>query len=199
MFKAFKLTAAAALMATASMAIADTAGLNDFRALTAIEVETPETAMTAVMKPVEVADEASAMKGVLQADDRIAFELGGVAGSKIYILNMDSAGTIQMIYPNKFVEGGVALEEDTMAVPAADATYEFEVSGEGGTEVVKVIAIDGESSAFDTLIASLFDTEKAFPRAIQPAEKTTEALNAFFVSSSDAEIRDTTLEYVIAK
>lgn len=197
MFKTFKLTAAAALMATASIAFADSANLDNFRALSAVEVAPAN--MTAVMKPVEVADEASAMKGVLRPGDRIAFELGGVEGSKIYILNMDSEGTVQMIYPNKFAPGGEAQAEDTMMVPAADANYQFEVSGEGGTEVVKVIAIDGESSAFDTLIEQLFDTDKAFPRAIQPAEKTTEALGEFFESTGDASIRDITLEYVIAQ
>jgi hypothetical protein len=201
MFKTFKLTAAAALMVTASMAFADDASLNSFRALSAVEVvgAADVMEMTATLKPVAVADEASASKGVLRAGDRIAFEIGGVEGAKVYILNMDSAGTIQMIYPNKFVEGGMAQADATMMVPAPDATYEFEVSGEGGTEVVKVIAIDGESSAFDALIASLFDTEKAFPRAIQPAEKTTESLSEFFESSGGASIRDTTLEYVIAQ
>ncbi|QIE45646.1 DUF4384 domain-containing protein [Pseudohalocynthiibacter aestuariivivens] len=197
MFKTFKITATAALMSVASVAFADMGNLDSFRALSAVEVA--ETEMVAAIKPIAVADEASASKGVLTAGDRIAFELSGVEGAKIYILNMDSAGTIQMIYPNKYVEGGEAQTEDMMMVPAEGASYEFEVSGEGGSEVVKVIAIDGESSAFDALIASLFDTEKTFPRAIQPAEPTTDALTAFFESSDGAKIREATLEYVIAK
>lgn len=197
MFKAFRITAAAALMGAAGMAFADTGNLDSFRALSAVEVA--ETEMIATLKPITVADEASAAKGVLTAGDRIAFELSGVEGSKVYILNMDSAGTIQMIYPNKFAEGGEAQTEDTMLVPAEGANYEFEVSGEGGSEVVKLIAIDGDSSVFDALIASLFDTEKTFPRAIQPAETTTNALSAFFESAGDAKIRNATLEYVIAK
>ncbi|WP_272008839.1 DUF4384 domain-containing protein [Roseovarius sp. ZX-A-9] len=197
MFKAIKFTAAAALIGVAGVAFADTANLDSFRALSAVEVA--ETEMIATLKPIAVADEASAAKGVLTAGDRIAFELSGVEGAKIYILNMDSTGTIQMIYPNKFVEGGEAQTADTMMVPAEGANYEFEVSGAGGAEVVKVIAIDGESSAFEALVASLFDTEKAFPRAIQPAETTTDALSAFFESAGDTKIRNATLEYVIAK
>ena len=197
MFKAFRITAAAALMGAAGMAFADTGNLDSFRALSAVEVA--ETEMIATLKPITVADEASAAKGVLTAGDRIAFELSGVEGSKVYILNMDSAGTIQMIYPNKFAEGGEAQTEDKMLVPAEGANYEFEVSGEVGSEVVKLIAIDGDSSVFDALIASLFDTEKTFPRAIQPAETTTNALSAFFESAGDAKISNATLEYVIAK
>jgi len=197
MFKTLKATAIVLLTSTATFAFADTAGLDGFRALTAVEVVEKE--MTAVLKPIIVADEASASKGVLSTGDRISFEIDGVEGSKVYIMNMDSEGTIQMIYPNKFVDGGMAQEEEMMMVPAMNANYEFEVSGAGGTEVVKVIAIDGESSAFDALITSLFDTEKAFPRAILPAEKTTEALSDFFAASGNAQIREATLEYVIAK
>ncbi len=197
MFKAFRITATAALMGAASMAFADMDNLDSFRALSAVEVA--ETEMVATLKPITVADEASAAKGVLTAGDRIAFELSGVEGAKVYILNMDSAGTIQMIYPNKFVEGGEVQAQDTMLVPAQGANYEFKVSGEGGSEVVKLIAIDGDSNTFDALIASLFDTEKTFPRAIQPAEATTDALSTFFESAGDTKIRNATLEYVIAK
>ncbi len=197
MFDAIKITATAFLIAAAPAAMADTAGLDSFRALTAVEVA--EAEITATLKPVTVADEASAAKGVLSAGDRVAFEIGGVEGAKVYILNMDSAGTIQMIYPNRFVEGGVPQVEDTLMVPAEGDTYEFEVSGEGGTEVVKVIAIDGDTTAFEALVAALFDTEKAFPRAIQPAEKTTQDLADFFSGSAASQIREATLEYVIAK
>ncbi len=192
---------AAAMIATAGFAFADDTPLDGFRALSAVEtVETTETEMTATIIPLTVADEASAAKGVLRPGDRVAFEIAGVQGAKVYILNMDSAGVIQMIYPNKYVENGAEPQaEDILTVPAQNANYEFEVSGEGGAEVVKVIAIDGDSMAFDALIANLFDTEKAFPRALQPAEKTTSALAAFFEATSDAKIRDTTLDYVIAK
>lgn len=197
MFKTFKITATVVLTSIAGLALADQTALDGFRALSPVEVA--ESPITAALVPVTVSDADSAAKGVLRAGDRIAFEIGGVEGSKIYILNMDSAGVIQMIYPNRFAAGGETEQADMLTVPAEGANYEFEVGGEGGTEVVKVIAIDGESSAFDALLASLFDSEKAFPRAIQPAVKTTEALNDFFATSGDAKIRETALEYVIAK
>ncbi|RKF13829.1 DUF4384 domain-containing protein [Roseovarius spongiae] len=198
MFNPLRMTAIAALLATAGLAQADSAALDGFRALSAVEVS--EAKMSAVMKPVDVADAASAAKGVLRPGDRIAFEISGVKGTKVYILNMDATGTIQMIYPNKFVEdGGAAQAQDVMTVPAEGANYEFEVSGDGGSEIVKVIAVEGDSMAFDALIASLFDQEKAFPRALQPAAKTTDALTAFFEATGDAKIRDPTLEYVIAQ
>lgn len=198
MFKTLRLSTALLMTGVAGLAMAeDTAALNGFRALSAVEVA--DAPVTASIVPVSVADADSAAKGVLSAGDRIAFEIGGVEGAKVYILNMDSAGVIQMIYPNRYAEGGLVEEAEMLTVPAEGATYEFEVSGEGGAEVVKIIAIDGESSAFDALLASLFDSEKAFPRAIQPAAKTTETLNAFFAASGDAQIRETTVEYVVAK
>lgn len=198
MFKTLKISATVLLTGIAAGALAeDTEALNGFRALSPVEVA--DNAIKAAIVPVTVADADSAAKGVLSAGDRIGFSVEGVQGAKVYILNMDSDGVIQMIYPNRFTEGGMAEQAEILIVPAEGASYEFEVSGRGGAEVVKILAIDGESSAFDSLLASLFDSEKAFPRAIQPAMKTTEALNEFFASSGGAQIRETTVEYVVAK
>ncbi|MEI4196794.1 DUF4384 domain-containing protein [Roseovarius sp. E0-M6] len=196
MFKTFKITAAAVLLASAAPVWAEMSDMGAFRALSAVEVA--ETPVTAQIKPIEVADVDSAAKGVLKKGDRIAFEIEGVEGAKVYILNMDSAGTIQMIYPNKFATGEGAQEEATMMVPSEGAKYEFEVSGDGGTEMVKVIAIDGDSSAYDAMIAALFDEKSAFPRALEPAEKTVKSLEDVFAAGS-AQIRAATLEYVVAK
>jgi hypothetical protein len=187
------------MIAAAPLAYADS-NFDNFRALTAVEII--DDPLTATIKPIEVTDEASAAKGVLRTGDKIAFEVEGVEGATLYVLNMDSEGVIQMIYPNKFATADTPQAPqtaDSLTLPAKDAKYEFQVSGDGGTEVVKFIAIKGDVTAFETLMGTLFDKKSAFPRAVQPAANTTKALSDFFDTSGKAEIRETTLQYVIAK
>ena len=99
MYRAIRLTTAALMIAAAPLAYADS-NFDNFRALTAVEII--DDPLTATIKPIEVTDEASAAKGVLRTGDKIAFEVEGVEGATLYVLNMDSEGVIQMIYPNKF-------------------------------------------------------------------------------------------------
>ncbi|WP_136657361.1 DUF4384 domain-containing protein [Nitratireductor sp. XY-223] len=178
-------------------AYAENASTEKFRSIAAVENAT--NPISATITPIKVKDEAVFSKGVLHVGDQIGFEVTGIEGAKLYILNMDSEGTISMIYPNKFDEGGEVESEDTLMLPQEDSKYHFEATGAGGTEIVKFIAITGDSSTFDTLLQGMFDQKDTFPKSIEPASETSDTLNQFFESANDSAVRETTLEYVITE
>ncbi|MBZ8118474.1 DUF4384 domain-containing protein [Roseovarius sp. LXJ103] len=147
---------------------------------------------------VDAQDTSAAANAVLKPGDRIAFALSGVEGAALFILNMDAAGAVQMIYPNRFAPRP-GPQPDTLAlIPAEGADYVLEVSGEPGPEVIKLFALDADAAAFNALMSTLFDRSAAFPSAKGSAEDVLQALTRF-VSETGAGLRTATLDYRVER
>ncbi|MEM7216211.1 MAG: DUF4384 domain-containing protein [Pseudomonadota bacterium] len=186
---------AAVLTATATTWAAQD---NQSRFLEVTVEEVAEKPLEAKLTGVEVAKPDEVAQGVVRIGDKIAFEIGGVKDSFIYIMNMDEQGTLRLIYPNRFAPEAEQSEKDVL-IPAKEDKYKFQVSGEPGKEVVKVIAINGKNGVFETLLTELFEKDAAFPKAIVPTDDATDKLEEFFSTSKLGDVRETSLEYTVLK
>ena len=95
MFKPFSIVVMAAFLSLPVQAGAD--ALAQLRALG----PAPE-GLSIELRAVDVQSASAAADGVLRPGDRIAFSLSGVENATLFVLNMDAAGAVQMIYPNRF-------------------------------------------------------------------------------------------------
>lgn len=191
MFKPFYTAVMVAFLSVPVQAGAD--ALGQLRAL-----GTAPEGLSIELRAVDVQSESAAAEGVLRPGDRIAFSLSGVENATLYILNMDAAGAVQMIYPNRFAPRPGPQSDAVALIPAERAAYVLEVSGEPGPEMIKVFALDGDAAAFDALLSTVFDRTVAFPPAKGGAEDVLQALTRF-IAENGAGLRTATLDYRIER
>lgn len=191
MFKPFSIVVMAAFLSLPVQAGAD--ALAQLRALG----PAPE-GLSIELRAVDVQSASAAADGVLRPGDRIAFSLSGVENATLFVLNMDAAGAVQMIYPNRFAPRPGPQPDALALIPAERAAYVLEVRGEPGPEVIKVFALDGDAVAFDALLSKLFDRTVAFPPAKGGSEDVLQALTRF-IADNGAGLRTATLDYRIER
>ena len=132
----------------------------------------------------------------LRTGEKVTFHVDGVADSALFVLNMDSKGTLFIIYPNKF-DKNPKQAKNSVQIPADGAGYVFKASGDPGTETVKFIAIKGARAKFESILQDMFDTQQAFPRALVPTATATQTLDSYLAAPGDVQIRTATIEYRI--
>lgn len=161
----------------------------------AIEDDAPDVSVSIV--PIEVADEAAFADNTLSIGDRIGFELNGVAGASVYILDMDTTGVVRMIFPNNFDDKNEPGEADTLSIPSEGAGYTFDVTGDPGTELVKVLVVRGDYSSLEDMLYEYFNKQDEFPKALVPMKEIADSISDFAIEHGETKFTEATIELTI--
>jgi len=97
---------------------------------------------------------------------RIGFQVTVSEPARVYILNLDAEGNLPLLFPNKFDDFFSLPESGDYLIPDPGADYSFQVGGPVGKDLIKVIAVFGDATAFEDVLASTFTQNDVFPRAI---------------------------------
>lgn len=182
-----------ALMAGAAVA----GPAEDFRSIGVID-DQPEVELSAKIIPLDVADEDAFADGVVSVGDKIGFELEGVEGASVYILNLATDGEVRMIYPNQF-DSANESDGDVLNIPAEDAGYSFTVGGPAGIELVKVMVVRGDYSSLEEMLYQYFSKQEPFPKALVPTKDIAEAISEFSVTHGETQFVEADLQFEVAE
>lgn len=160
--------AALTFVLSGGAAVADAArdqAAAQLRSITPVAVD-PQHSVTFSVLPLKGVTAAQIAAGKLPIGARIGFQVHVSEPARVYILDLDAENNLHLLFPNKFDDFFSLPVAGDYLIPDQGAPYSFEVGGPTGLDLVKVIAVFGDATAFEDVIASVFTESGAFQRAI---------------------------------
>lgn len=165
---------ALALVLSAGSALADAArdqAADQLRSITPVASATvggaqPQHSVAVKVLPIKDITAGQIAASQLPIGARIGFQVTVSEPARVYILNLDAENNLHLLFPNKFDDFFSLPVSGDYLIPDTGAEYSFQVGGPVGKDLIKVIAVFGDATAFEGVLASTFTQNDVFPRAI---------------------------------